>query len=188
MKREDIPYLVKHPYPNDYMEFKMLLGSALRAIYSNPSLHVVNRELFDALMEFKNGPEDFAAFFYEHNLEKETWFTCRKVIAKDKDGDLLILDKDLEGQFIEVRVPIGTGEPYIRFGTTYVQGSHRYYFFMTEYVYIDYHDTFRTKGKARKIKTKSAFGWDTTHCDEEGRSNILTNISGIVEDFINIFR
>ena len=85
-------------------------------------------------------------------------------------------------------MPIGVGEPYIRFGLTDVENQHRYDFFMTSYVYTDYHDPMRTKGNARKMKVKSAFGWDTRYCDEDGRSNILTNIEGMVKEFIGIFR
>lgn len=188
MKREDIPYLVKHPYPNDYMEFKMLLGSALRAIYSNPTLQVVNKPLFDELMEFKKDSSDFAAFFYKNGIEDEPFYVCKKVIAKDKDGDLLILNKCDEGQFIEVEVPLSFWEDDIRFGISYPVLDKRYYFYMTSNIYIDYHDPFFTKGTMRKVKTVTAGGWDTKFYDEDGNSNIITYLEGTWKDLKNIFR
>ena len=188
MKREDIAALSGNPYPNNFSEYKSLLTSTLSAIRREPTLQILNKELFDDLMEYRKTPEYFAAFFYHHDLEKEPYLTCRKVIAKDKDGILLILDKDLEGQFIEVRVPISDIEPYIRLGITYVENQHRHEFFMTQYIYIDYHFSYSSQKYPRKMKVKSAFGWETRYCDENGHSNIMTNISGIVNEFLDIFR
>lgn len=189
MKSEAINTLDANPYPNNFKDFCKLLRNTLYAIRKEPTLQIIDKQMYDDLKKCEKEPLMMLLnFFHNYSIEDKSYLCSRKVIARDKDGVLVCLDKNLEGQYIEVCVPLGAGEPCIRFGLTPIEQSRRHIFYMTDYFYVDYHDPFSTQGCARKMKVKSAFGWDTRYCDVEGKSDFFTNLTGTISEFVDIFR
>ena len=171
--------------PNTIVEYRRLLNSVFTAIRKEPTLCVHNHLLYDYLMKLQK--VYFSAFFVKYSIEdKPDYYST--VIASDKDGDLLIFSKDDDGQYLEVRMDINSREKYIRFGLTYPSDNSRYIFYKTNDCYIDYHRSYDDDSCARQMRTRTVGGWDTVWCDENGQSNILTNMKGMWSDFKKIFK
>lgn len=171
--------------PNTFFEYRQLLYAVLKAIQNEPTLEIKDATLYKDLMNCP--PRYISSFFYDHNIiDKPEGYSV--LIARDKDGELLSMGRDRDGQYIEVAMDINSREKYIRFGATEAISGKCYNFYKTFDCYIDYHHSVNGDGNLRRIRTRTVGGWDTTYCDEDGESNIITNVKGMWEDFKNCFK
>lgn len=171
--------------PNTFLEYRQLLYSVLKAIKNEPTLCVENRTLYDDLMDC--GSRFISAFFGDHNIEDKP-DSYSILIASDKDGNLITMGKDDDGQYIEIKMDINSREKYVRFGVTNLIDGHRYNFYKTLDCFIDYHHSSNGNGYARRMRTRSIGGWNTLYCDENGHSDIITNAKGIWGELKSIFK
>lgn len=160
--------------PNNFAQFGEILTKFLNAVKNESSLVIVDKNLYNSLLKYRGyNAQDFAGFFYEHNIENKPVGTVID-IADDEDGSMILLAKDDVGQYIEFN---GSGPNDIRrFGLTKPINGKRYDFYRAPGVYIDFHDSPNGNGGPRLV---SLAGSDDVYYKENGKRDFF----GAARDF-----
>lgn len=179
---ENVKAVIKnHEVPTDYKKCRELWGKVMMAFKKEKGLCVFERDMYNEILDFRMKSYKYPeVFIYHHNIFNMPNDYSIDIAGTDGDGALKYV-RDKEGVCFQYT----TDDPnlFIRFGLTDVINGCRYPFYQSSGVYVSYHHSDNDDGCAREVRTLSGLGgWNTRYFDENGNSNLGTNIRGFLGD------